>query len=142
PLAAPLVDVAEPGQPVVAHPGIGDDGRPRLDMAGDERVQRGGGPISQQRHAAPADPLRLLDFYRDGGEDLLARRPAAPLPRRHGSSPPPPPCRPPGPARGPPPPSAAGAAWPTPRGRGRSPAPAAGSAPRPRPWPWRTSSRG
>jgi hypothetical protein len=53
PLAAPLVGEAEPGQPVVAHPG-GDDRRPWLDMAGDEGMQRRSGPVSQQRHAAPA----------------------------------------------------------------------------------------
>ncbi len=34
PLAAPLVDIAEPGQPVVAHPGVGDDRRARPDVAG------------------------------------------------------------------------------------------------------------
>ena len=85
PLAAPLMGVAEPGQPVVAHPGIGDDLRARLDVVGDEGMQRGGGPVSQQRHAAPADPFRLGDLHRDAGQDLLALRPAAPQP---GSSPP------------------------------------------------------
>jgi hypothetical protein len=49
PLAAPLVGVAEPGQPVVAHPGIGDDRRPWLDMAGDEGMQRRSVPVSQSR---------------------------------------------------------------------------------------------
>jgi hypothetical protein len=39
PLAAPLVHVAEPGQPVIAHPGIGNDRRTWLDMSGDEGMQ-------------------------------------------------------------------------------------------------------
>src|SRR6266536_2208992 len=36
---------AEPSQPVIAHPGVGDHRRSRLDMAGDEWVQRCGGPF-------------------------------------------------------------------------------------------------
>ena len=35
-------------------------------------MQRGGRPVGQHRHAAPADPLRLPDLYRDAGQDLLA----------------------------------------------------------------------
>ena len=80
-LAAPLVDIAEPGQPVIAHPGVGDDRRARLNMAGDERVQRGRRPVRQQRHPAPADPLRPFDLHRDAGQDLLAPGPAAAQPR-------------------------------------------------------------
>src|SRR3974390_3894895 len=80
PLAAPLVDIAEPGQPVVAHPRGGDDRHAGPDGPGDERVQRGGGPVGQHRHPAPADPSRLPDLYRDAGEHLLARGPAAAQP--------------------------------------------------------------
>jgi len=37
--------------------------------------------VSQQRHAAPADPLRLFDLHRDAGEDLLAPGPSTAQPR-------------------------------------------------------------
>ena len=37
--------------------------------------------VGQQRHAAPADPFRLFDLYRDAGQDLLAPGPAAAQPR-------------------------------------------------------------
>jgi len=73
------------GQPVVAHPGIGDDGGARLDVTGDEGMQRGGGPVSQQRHAAPARSPSLCDLHRDACQDLLA---PGPPPRSPGSSPP------------------------------------------------------
>jgi hypothetical protein len=81
PLAAPFVHVAEPGQAVVAHPGVGDDRGARLDRAGHERVQRSGRAVGQHRHPAPADPLRLVDLHRDAGEHLLAAGPAAAQPR-------------------------------------------------------------
>ena len=47
-LAAPVVDVAELVQPVVALPCVGDDPGARLDVICDEGVQRGGGRISQR----------------------------------------------------------------------------------------------
>ncbi len=54
PLAAPVVGVAEPLQPALALPGVGDDPRTGLDVTGYEGVQRGAGCIGQQRHPAPA----------------------------------------------------------------------------------------
>src|SRR6266566_9966403 len=42
PLAAPDMGITEPGDPVVAHPAVGDHIRPRLDVAGEEGVQRAG----------------------------------------------------------------------------------------------------
>ena len=80
-LAAPLVDIAEPGQPVVAHPGAGDHPRARLDMAGHERVQRGRGRVGQDGHPAPADSPRLLYLRRDADQGFLAPGPPAAQPR-------------------------------------------------------------
>src|SRR5450755_2701785 len=42
PLAAPDMGVTEPGDPVVAHPAVGDHRRPWLDVAGEEGAQRAG----------------------------------------------------------------------------------------------------
>ena len=64
--------VAELGEPVIPHPGIGDHCRCRGDMISDEGKQRPGRPVLEQRHPAPADPLGLADFDRDAGQDLLA----------------------------------------------------------------------
>jgi hypothetical protein len=80
PLAAPLVDVAGPGQPVVVHPGVGDNCRARLDVAGDEGMKRGGGPVSQQRHAHRPIPFGSVTSAAMPA-DLLAPGPAAAPPR-------------------------------------------------------------
>ena len=81
PLAAPLVDVAEFLQPLVALPAVGDDSRARLDVIGHERVQRDGRRIGQRPHPAPAEPRRFPDLHRDAGEHLLAPGAAAAQPR-------------------------------------------------------------
>ena len=77
PLAAPLVGIAEAIQPAVALPGVRDDPRARPDVTGDEGMQRSSRRVSQDRHPAPADPLRLPHPGRDAGEHLLAPGPAA-----------------------------------------------------------------
>lgn len=79
-LAAPVVDVAELVNAAVALPGIGDHGRARLHMVGDEGVQRQGGRVRHRRHPTPAQPLRLPDLDSDAGQHLLASGPAAPQP--------------------------------------------------------------
>src|SRR6266511_5924189 len=81
PLAAPVVDVAEPLQPAVARPPVGDDHRARLYVIGDEGVQRGTRGVGERRHPAPAEPLRLPDLHGDAGQDLLPPGPAAPQSR-------------------------------------------------------------
>jgi hypothetical protein len=42
PLAAPDMGITQLGDPVVAHPGVGDHRRARLDVAGEEGAQRAG----------------------------------------------------------------------------------------------------
>jgi IS5 family transposase len=80
-LAAPVMDVAELADAVVALPRVGDDRCARLDMIGHERVQRGRGPVGEDPHPAPAEPLRSpqLDGYAHQG--FLTLRPAAAQPR-------------------------------------------------------------
>ena len=80
-LAAPVVDVAEPLQPAVALPAVGDDSRARFDVIGDEQVQRGSRCVGERCHSTPAEPCRLPDLHRDAGQDLLAPGPAAAQPR-------------------------------------------------------------
>src|SRR6266568_1229585 len=80
PLAAALVDVAEPGKPVVTHPGVGDHPRTVLDVPGDEGVQQGGGAIAQDRHPGPAVSPRFLDLDSDADQGLLALGPPAAQP--------------------------------------------------------------
>lgn len=50
-------------------------------MIFDETMERIRGSISERRHPATPDPLRLSDLHRDGGEGLLAFRPTAWQPR-------------------------------------------------------------
>jgi hypothetical protein len=85
PLAARFVCVAEHVDAAVALPAVGDDPRTRLDLPGDERVQRGGGAIAQGRHPGPAVSSRFLDLHSDASQGLLA---LGPPPRNLGSSPP------------------------------------------------------
>src|SRR5215472_3428146 len=68
-LAAPPMAIAEPSQPVIAHPGVGDHRRSGLDMAGNEWVQRCGGPVADDLHPATPVPVRLpdLDCHADQG---------------------------------------------------------------------------
>ena len=54
---------------------------PRLDVPGDERVQRGGGPVAQDRHPAPAVPTRLPDLYGHAHQGFLTLGPPAGQPR-------------------------------------------------------------
>src|ERR1019366_2760702 len=67
PLAAPVVGVAEPVDAAVALPGVGDHRRARLDVPGDEGVQRRGGSIGQDLHPAAPVPSWLPDL--DGHAD-------------------------------------------------------------------------
>ena len=76
-LAAPLVAVAEPVQSVVAQPRVRHDVGSGLDVVGNEGVQGPGRPICHGRNPAPAEPARLANLDRDGGEHLLAPGPAA-----------------------------------------------------------------
>ena len=69
--------VAELVGPGVTLPAVGDDCRPWLDVLGDEGVQRGSGPVAQDRHPAPAVPARLDDFNGHADQGFLALRPAA-----------------------------------------------------------------
>lgn len=81
PLAARLVGVAEVVDAAVAPPPVGDDVRPRLDVRGDEGVQRGGGAIAQDRHPGPAVSSRLLDLDCHADQGFLAFGSPAPQPR-------------------------------------------------------------
>ena len=85
PLAAPLVDIAEPGQPVVAHPGVGDHSRARLNMASHEQVQRGRGRVGQDAIRHRPIPRGSFTSTAMPTRDFL---PLARPPRSPGSSPP------------------------------------------------------
>ena len=80
-LAALFMGVAEAVQPVIALPRVGDDAGARLDVAGDERAQRGSRRVRQDRHPAPADTLRFPDLHRNADQRFLAPGPAAARPR-------------------------------------------------------------
>ena len=53
----------------------------RLDVGGDERVQRGGGGVGQDRQPATAEPLGLFDLDGHTDQGLLAFRSPTPQPR-------------------------------------------------------------
>ena len=69
PLTPPDMGITEPGDPVLAHPAVGDHRRAWLDVAGEERVQRVGRGAGQDLHpAAPVPPwLPDLDGHADHG---------------------------------------------------------------------------
>jgi len=46
----------------IALPAVGDHPRARLDVRGNERVQRGGGRIGQDLHPAAPEPTRFGDL--------------------------------------------------------------------------------
>jgi len=61
-LAAWLVEVAVLLDAAIALPAVGDHPRARLDVRGNERVQRGGGRIGQDLHPAAPEPTRFGDL--------------------------------------------------------------------------------
>ena len=61
PLAARLIGVAELVDTAVAGPAVGDHSRARLDVLGDEGVQRGGRPIGQDGYPGSPEPARFLN---------------------------------------------------------------------------------
>ena len=69
--------ITEPGDPVIAHPGVGDHRRARLDVAGEEGMQRAGRGIRQDVHPAAPVPSWLPDLDGDADQDLLAFGPAS-----------------------------------------------------------------
>ena len=75
-LAAPVVGVAEPLQPAVALPAVGDDGGARLDVVGDERVQAGRRGIRHDPHPDPAVATGLVDLDCHCHKGFLALGPA------------------------------------------------------------------
>jgi hypothetical protein len=77
PLAASFVEVAELADSGITLPAVGDDCGPRFNVAGDERVQRGGGPVGDDRHPAPAIPARFLDLDGHADQGFLALSPPA-----------------------------------------------------------------
>ena len=81
PLAAPDMGITEPGDPVVAHPAVGDHRRARLDVAGEEGVQRAGRGVGQDLHPAAPVPPRLPDLDGHADQGLLALGPPAAQPR-------------------------------------------------------------
>ena len=87
------MDVAEPLQPVVTLPAVGEDRRARLNVIGHERVQRRGRRISQRQRPSPfgsrtSTAMPVSTFL------PLARPPASSgSGHRRCRSHPPPPCR-------------------------------------------------
>src|SRR2546430_1809724 len=88
PLAPPDMGIAEPGDPVVAHPAVGDHRRAWLDVAGKKAGQRAGRGIRQDLHPAAPLPPRPPDLDGPAPPRVLALVPPPPTPR-----PPPPPPR-------------------------------------------------
>ena len=72
------VELVDAGVPL---PGVGDDRRPRLDVRGDEGVQRGTGGICEDRHPAAAVSPGLLQLDCHADQGLLALGPPAAQPR-------------------------------------------------------------
>src|SRR5664280_499976 len=69
--------VAEPFDPAVALPAVGDDGAARLDVRGDERVQAGRRGIRDDAHPDPAVATGLVDLDCHCHKGFLALGPAS-----------------------------------------------------------------
>ncbi len=79
-LAPLIMRVAEISEPVVALPGVGDHFRAPFDVIGHERVERSG-PIGENCHPAPAEPLGFFDLDGQSNQGFLRFRPSATEPR-------------------------------------------------------------
>ncbi len=77
PLAALNMTVTQLGKAEVTRPSVSDHRGPWLDVISYEGMERIRGSISQRRHPASPDSLRLSNLYRDTSEGLLAFGPTA-----------------------------------------------------------------
>src|SRR5664280_2853207 len=76
-LATPVTGVAQPLDPAVALPAVGDDGGTRLDVRGDEWVQAGRRGIRDDAHPYSAVAAGLVDLDRHCHKGFLALGPPA-----------------------------------------------------------------